>query len=126
MALDVSIFHVHLDLTIMGLSVFAQIHLTYASLGSISMDYNVYIPKILARKEQDGMVKLVFLLEIALLDFIKKILLVSLSHKGAYLLLSGAMVNVLLELNALMEHLNLDTLASPIQNARMAKHGTLI
>ena len=65
------------------------------------MDYNVYIPKILALREQDGTVKLVFLLETALLDFIKKTLLASLSHKGAYLLLSGVMENVLLELNAL-------------------------
>ena len=66
MARDVSILLVLLVLTIMDLSASVLIQKINVNLGSISMESNAYILKILAQEEQDGMAKVVNLLETAL------------------------------------------------------------
>ena len=126
MDLAVWIFHALLDLTIMELSVYAQILQICANHGSTLMDLNACILKILAQKEQDGMEKLVYQPEIVLQVSINKTLNASHFHKGAYLLLSGAMENVQLELNALTVHSNPVILASHTLNAKTVKPGTVI
>ena len=66
MARDVSILLVLLVLTIMDLSASVLIQKINVNLGSISMESNASILKILAQEEQGGMAKVVNLLATAL------------------------------------------------------------
>lgn len=123
METDASILHALQILTSMEQSVFAQTLQTYVSPGSISMEKNAYISRILVLEGHGGMETLALQQEIALKDSIKTLQHANLSLSVVFPLQLGMEENVSWEPTVLSVLLNLVSLVNHITNAAMDKSG---